>query len=105
MNPRIDPTAPANMSPDERLAEVASILADGMLRLCQRWLFRPQIPQSFPLSNLWNMPQMALRFLPAKKTGQLCSELSRTLCGLCRCRPTGASTSRHDVACDAQMAS
>jgi hypothetical protein len=36
MNPRTDPTAPANMTPEERLAEVASILAEGVLRLRQR---------------------------------------------------------------------
>lgn len=36
MNPRIDPTAPANMSPEERLAEVAALLAAGVLRLRRR---------------------------------------------------------------------
>jgi hypothetical protein len=33
MNPRTDPTDPANMTPDERLAEVAAIFAEGILRL------------------------------------------------------------------------
>ena len=28
-----DPTDPANMTPEERVAEVAAILADGVLRL------------------------------------------------------------------------
>jgi hypothetical protein len=36
MNPRTDPTDPANMTPDERLTEVASILAEGVLRLRRR---------------------------------------------------------------------
>ena len=31
-----DPTSPANMTPDERLAEVAAILAEGVLRLRRR---------------------------------------------------------------------
>ena len=36
MNPRIDPTDPANMTAEERLTEVASILAEGVLRLRKR---------------------------------------------------------------------
>ena len=36
MSPRTDPTDPTNMTPDERLAEVASILAEGVLRLRKR---------------------------------------------------------------------
>ena len=31
-----DPTNPANMTPDERLAEVAAIFAEGVLRLRRR---------------------------------------------------------------------
>ena len=31
-----DPTNPANMTPEERLAEVAAILAEGVLRLRRR---------------------------------------------------------------------
>ncbi len=31
-----DPTDPANMTPEERLAEVAAILAEGVLRLRRR---------------------------------------------------------------------
>ncbi|MCC6428604.1 MAG: hypothetical protein IT435_17520 [Phycisphaerales bacterium] len=33
MSLRLDPTDPADMSPDERMDEVASILARGILRL------------------------------------------------------------------------
>ena len=33
---RIDPTDPANMTPAERLAEVAAIFAEGVLRLRRR---------------------------------------------------------------------
>ena len=33
MNPRTDPTDPANMTSEERLAEVAAIFAEGVLRL------------------------------------------------------------------------
>jgi hypothetical protein len=33
MSLRLDPTDPANMTPDERLDEVASIFARGILRL------------------------------------------------------------------------
>ena len=33
MNPRTDPTDPANMTPEERLAEAATIFAEGVLRL------------------------------------------------------------------------
>ena len=36
MTPRIDPTDPANMSPEECLAEVATVLAEGVLRLLRR---------------------------------------------------------------------
>jgi hypothetical protein len=33
MNSRNDPTDPANMSPEERVAEIATILSAGVLRL------------------------------------------------------------------------
>ncbi|MCC6357043.1 MAG: hypothetical protein IT577_24420 [Verrucomicrobiae bacterium] len=36
MTVRDDPTDPACMSPDDRLAEVAGILAEGVLRLRRR---------------------------------------------------------------------
>ena len=36
MNPRTDPTDPANMTPEERLAEIGMILGQGVLRLRQR---------------------------------------------------------------------
>jgi len=36
MNPRTDPTDPANMTPEERVAEVAAILAEGVRRLRRR---------------------------------------------------------------------
>ncbi len=40
-----DPTDPANMSPQERLAEVAAILAEGLLRLHRRAaISAPKIP-------------------------------------------------------------
>lgn len=36
MSLRHDPTDPACITPEERLAEVAAVLAEGMLRLRQR---------------------------------------------------------------------
>jgi len=36
MSPCTDPTDPANMTPEERIAEVAAILAEGIRRLRQR---------------------------------------------------------------------
>jgi hypothetical protein len=42
-----DPTDPANMSPEERLAEVAAILAEGVLRLRRRAAL-PAVPGDVP---------------------------------------------------------
>src|SRR5512145_1171913 len=36
MNPRFDPVAPTGMTAEERLAEVAALLAEGVLRLRRR---------------------------------------------------------------------
>jgi len=36
MSSRHDPTDPADMTPEDRLAEVAAILAEGVLRLRRR---------------------------------------------------------------------
>ena len=42
-----DPTDPANMTPDERVAEVAAILAEGVLRL-RRGAAVPVVPGDVP---------------------------------------------------------
>jgi len=36
MSPRTDPTDPANMTPEERLAEIGMIIGQGVLRLRER---------------------------------------------------------------------
>ena len=38
-----DPTDPANMTPEERVAEVAAILAEGVLRLRRRAAVRGNV--------------------------------------------------------------
>ncbi len=43
-----DPTDPANMTPDERVAEVAAILAEGVLRLRRR----AAVPGNVPANNI-----------------------------------------------------
>ena len=48
-----DPTNPANMTPDERVAEVAAILAGGVLRLRRRQaVSAPDDPQIHPVESL-----------------------------------------------------
>ena len=42
-----DPTDPANMTPEERVAEVAAILAEGVLRLRRRAAV-PAVPGDVP---------------------------------------------------------
>jgi len=42
-----DPTDPANMTPEERVAEVAAILAEGVLRLRRRAAV-PAVPDDVP---------------------------------------------------------
>ena len=61
MNPRTDPTDPANMTPEERLTEVATILAAGVLRL-RRAAGRdsPGGRSHSPCRIFWNLRQMAL---------------------------------------------
>ncbi len=43
-----DPTDPANMSAEERVAEVAAILAEGVLRLRRR----AAVPGNVPANNI-----------------------------------------------------
>ncbi|GIK17884.1 MAG: hypothetical protein AMXMBFR77_24010 [Phycisphaerales bacterium] len=50
MSLRPDPTDPADMSPDERMDEVGSILARGILRLHGR--VRPHLGPADPPQNL-----------------------------------------------------
>jgi hypothetical protein len=47
MSLRLDPTEPADMTPDDRLEEIASIFARGILRLHGRVL-----PDVAPAENL-----------------------------------------------------
>ena len=49
-----DPTDPANMTPEERVAEVAAILAEGVLRLRRRAAV-PAIPGD--VSEVENCPE------------------------------------------------
>ena len=51
MSLRPDPTDPAEMSPDERLDEVASILARGILRLHGRVPGHPAPIENLPESS------------------------------------------------------
>ena len=47
-----DPTDPANMTPDERLAEVAAIFAEGVLRLRRRAaLSAPKLTVIHPIES------------------------------------------------------
>jgi hypothetical protein len=46
-----DPTDPANMTPEERVAEVAAILAEGVLRL-QRRAAVPAVPSDVPVVKI-----------------------------------------------------
>jgi len=55
-----DPTNPANMTPEERLAEVAAILAEGVLRLRRRSAV-PAVPGDVPpVRNLLECGQNGL---------------------------------------------
>lgn len=51
MSLRPDPTEPADMSPEERLDEVASILARGILRLHGRVPGHPVPAENLPESS------------------------------------------------------
>lgn len=51
MSLRPDPTDPTDMSPDERLDEVASILARGILRLHRRVPAHPDPVENLPESS------------------------------------------------------
>lgn len=51
MSLRPDPTEPADMSPDERLDEIGSILARGILRLHGRVTGHPAPVQNLPESS------------------------------------------------------
>jgi len=47
-----DPTDPAHMSPNERLDEVASILAQGVLRLRQKTVSLAAMGEDSPVKTL-----------------------------------------------------
>lgn len=51
MSLRRDPTDPADMSPEDRIDEVASILARGILRLHGRIPAHPAPPENLPESS------------------------------------------------------
>lgn len=51
MSLRPDPTDPADMSPDERLDEIGSILARGILRLHGRVPGHPGSAENLPESS------------------------------------------------------
>ena len=51
MSLRPDPTDPADMSPDERLDEIGSILARGILRLHGRVQGHPSLAENLPESS------------------------------------------------------
>ena len=46
-----DPTDPADLTPEQRLAEVSAILAAGVLRLRRRCAFSAKLPPSGNLQN------------------------------------------------------
>jgi hypothetical protein len=46
-----DPTDPAHLTPDQRLAEIASILAEGVLRLRARAALTPPVGPESPVSD------------------------------------------------------
>ena len=46
-----DPTDPAHLTPDQRLAEIASILAEGLLRLRARSALASPIGPASPASD------------------------------------------------------
>lgn len=51
MSLRPDPTDPADMSPDERMDEIGSILARGILRLHGRAQGHPDPAENLPESS------------------------------------------------------
>ena len=60
-----DPTDPTHMTPDQRLVEVAAILAAGVLRLRNRQALAdtvnpPEIPPDYPPSSLADGPEKRL---------------------------------------------
>jgi len=56
MASRIDPSDPHNMSPDDRVVELAAILAAGVLRL-RRGLVSPELP---PAATVQDSSQICL---------------------------------------------
>lgn len=62
MSLRPDPTDPADMSPEERLDEVGSILARGILRLHKRIL-----PHAGPVENLPESATTCLELSPPSR--------------------------------------
>jgi len=65
MSLRHDPTDPAHMTPEDRLAEVAVILAEGVLRLRRRSGISPTSPPPEISLNPLDSGQIGLD-LPAK---------------------------------------
>jgi hypothetical protein len=64
MSAAFDPSHPESMTADERLAEIANILADGALRLRQRAALATVSPLSLPAES----SQIRLDVCPETRT-------------------------------------